>query len=317
MNIVLLESLAISREKLSQLAAPFEAQGHQFTAYDDGCRDTDELIRRAKDADVLMIANSPLPPQVVDACPRLRLISVAFTGVDHVPMELCKEKGILVCNCAGYSTDSVAELVFGLVFGLLRRISACDTAARSCGTKAGLVGFELKGKTFGVVGAGAIGGRVAQLAKAFGCRVVANRRSVAVGTTVDGVEYLTLEQLLAQSDIVSLHVPATAETKGLIDKEKLALMKPTALLINTARGVVVDNAALADALRAGKLAGAGIDVFEMEPPIPADHPLTGAPNTILTPHVAFATAESMEIRGEMVFENVRLWMEGHPRNIMG
>ena len=124
MNIVLLESLAISREKLSQLAAPFEAQGHQFTAYDDGCRDTDELIRRAKDADVLMIANSPLPPQVVEACPRLRLISVAFTGVDHVPMELCKEKGILVCNCAGYSTDSVAELVFGLVFVLLRRISA-------------------------------------------------------------------------------------------------------------------------------------------------------------------------------------------------
>ena len=317
MNIVLLESLAISQQKLRQLAAPFEAQGHTFTAYDDGCRDTSELIRRAQNADVLMIANSPLPPEVVKACPKLRMISVAFTGVDHLPMELCREKGILVCNCAGYSTDSVAELVFGLVFSLLRRIPACDRAARSGGTKAGLVGFELKGKTFGVVGAGAIGGRVAQLARAFGCRVVANRRSVAPGTVADGVEYLTLEELLTQSDIVSLHLPATPQTRGLIGKEQLAMMKPSALFINTARGVVVDNAALAEALKKGTLAGAGIDVFEMEPPIPTDHPLISAPNVILTPHAAFATAESMEIRGEMVFENVRLWMEGHPRNIMG
>ena len=133
----------------------------------------------------------------------------------------------------------------------------------------------------------------------------------------DGVEYLTLEELLTQSDIVSLHLPATPQTRGLIGKEQLAMMKPSALFINTARGVVVDNAALAEALKKGTLAGAGIDVFEMEPPIPTDHPLISAPNVILTPHAAFATAESMEIRGEMVFENVRLWMEGHPRNIMG
>ena len=122
---------------------------------------------------------------------------------------------------------------------------------------------------------------------------------------------------MAEADVVSLHVPATAETRQLISAEMIARMKPTALLINTARGPVVDNAALAEALKAGKIAGAGIDVFEMEPPLPADHPLCGAPRAILTPHVAFATAESMVVRAGMVFENVSLYLQGKPRNLMG
>ncbi|MBC5581906.1 hydroxyacid dehydrogenase [Anaerofilum sp. BX8] len=316
MNIVLLEGLAVSDAKVAELAAPLIAAEHSFTAYTDGNYDPAVLIERAKEADILMVASTPLPAGVVAACPRLKLISVAFTGVDHLPMDLCRERGILVSNCAGYSNESVAELVFGLVISLLRRIPACNDACRSGGTKAGLVGFELAGKTFGIVGTGAIGLRTAQLAKAFGCNLIAYSRSRRPEAEALGIRYLPLEQLMAEADVVSLHVPVTAETRQLINAEMIARMKPTALLINTARGPVVDNAALADALKEGRIAGAGIDVFEMEPPIPEDHPLCSAPGAILTPHVAFATAESMEVRAGMVFENVSLYLEGNPRNLI-
>lgn len=316
MKIVLLESLAVADAEIARLAAPLRAAGHEFVAYTDGCTDPAELIRRAADAEVLMVASSRLPAEVVAACPKLRFISVAFTGVDHLPMELCRERGILVSNCAGYSSESVAELVFGLVFALLRRIPACDRAARSGATKAGLVGFELAGRTFGIVGTGAIGLRTAALAKAFGCRLVGYSRTRRPEAEALGLTYLPLEELFAQADIVSLHLPATAATRGLIGAELIARMKPTALLINTARGAVLDSGALAAALTAGRIAGAGIDVFESEPPLPADHPLLAAPNTVLTPHVAFATAESMTVRAGMAFDNVSLWLEGKPRNLM-
>ena len=316
MKIVLLESLAVSEEKVAALAAPLIAAGHSFVAYTDGARDVDLLIERAKDADILMVASSPLPAEVVDACKNLKLISVAFTGVDHLPMALCRERGILVSNCAGYSNESVAELVFGLVISLLRRIPACDTACRNGGTKAGLVGFELAGKTFGIVGTGAIGLRVAELAKAFGCRLVGYSRSRRPQAEAMGLEYLSLDELMSTADIISLHVPATDATRGMIGADQIARMKPDALLINTARGPVLDSAARAAALKEGRIAGAGIDVFETEPPIPADHPLCNAPNVILTPHVAFATAQSMVVRAEMVFENVRCYFDGSPRNLI-
>lgn len=317
MKIVLLESLAVSEERIAALAAPLIAAGHSFAAYTDGAKDESVLIERAKDADILMVASSPLPAAVVAACDRLKLISVAFTGVDHLPMALCRERGILVSNCAGYSNESVAELVFGLVISLLRRIPDCDAAARAGGTKAGLVGFELAGKTFGIVGTGAIGLRVAQLAKAFGCKLVGYSRTKRPEAEALGLTYLPLDELMATADVVSLHVPATDATRGLIGEDQIAKMKPDALLINTARGPVLDSAALAAALKEGRIAGAGIDVFETEPPIPTDHPLCGAPNVILTPHVAFATAQSMEVRAEMVFENVACYLEGKPRNLMG
>ncbi|MBQ8646734.1 MAG: hydroxyacid dehydrogenase [Oscillospiraceae bacterium] len=316
MNIVLLEGLGVPESTIEELAAPLRAAGHTFTAWLDGVRDTATLIDRAKDADILMVANGKLPAEVVEAADRLKLISVAFTGVDHIPMETCAARGVMVCNCAGYSTQAVAELVFGLALGLARRIPACDGRARTEGTKAGLIGFELAGKTFGIVGTGAIGLRTAKLAQAFGCKVIAYSRTQREEAKALGIEYKPLADVMAESDIVSLHVPATAATKGLISAEMIAHMKPTALLINTARGPVVDSAALASALHEGRIAGAGIDVFEMEPPIPADHPLCGAPNTLLTPHVAFATDESMVLRAGMVFDNVSLFLAGTPRNIM-
>ncbi|MEG1932443.1 MAG: 2-hydroxyacid dehydrogenase [Pygmaiobacter sp.] len=316
MNIVLLESLAVSEAELCRLASPLEQAGHHFSFYTDGARANAVLIERAKDADILMVANSPLPEEVVAACTHLKLISVAFTGVDHIPLDYCTAHGITVSNCAGYSTESVAELVFGLIFSLLRRIPACDAAARSEQTKAGLVGFELRGKTLGIVGSGAIGLRVAALGAAFGCRLLCYSRTEKAEAKALGADYVSLKALMERSDIVSLHLPATPATKGLISAELIAKMKPTALLINTARGTVVDSDALAAALREKRIAGAGIDVFETEPPIPASHPLCSAPNTVLTPHVAFASAESMLVRADMAFDTVTSFLAGSPKNVM-
>jgi D-3-phosphoglycerate dehydrogenase len=167
----------------------------------------------------------------------------------------------------------------------------------------------------GIVGTGAIGLKTAALFRAFGAKVIAYSRTRRQEALDMGIEYVSLEELMAQSDIVSLHVPANGETRGLISRELIAKMQPTAILINVARGAVVDNAALAEALNEGRIAGAGIDVFDMEPPIPADYPLLGAKNTVLTPHVAFATDESMLRRAEIVFDNLDAWLSGAPKNV--
>lgn len=194
MKIVLLESLAVHGDKIQQLAAQLTGAGHQFESYNDGKYDVETLVARSKDADILIVANSKLPAEAIKECKNLKMISVAFTGVDHIPMELCKEMGIMVCNCAGYSTESVAELVFGLVIALQRRILPCDTAARTEKTKSGLVGFELKGKTFGIIGTGAIGLRTAQLAKAFGCEVLAYSRTQRQEALDMGIAYVSLDR---------------------------------------------------------------------------------------------------------------------------
>ncbi|RAV00603.1 2-hydroxyacid dehydrogenase [Paenibacillus sp. YN15] len=316
MHIVLLEPLGIPETRVRELAKGLEASGHTFTYYDTRTEKDEELIERAKDADVVLISNLPLNRKVIEACPSLQLISVAFTGVDHVDLAACRERDIRVCNAAGYSTHAVAELAFGLAISVLRRLVPCDKATRTEGTKNGLVGYELYGKTFGIVGTGAIGLKTALIAKAFGCRVLAYSRSKKQGAAESGIEYTDLDTLLQEADIVSLHVPLTEETRQLIDARRLGLMKPSAVLINTARGPVVDNAALAQALREGKLGGAGVDVFEMEPPIPSDHPLVGAPNTVLAPHVAFATHEAMDTRAQIVFANVEKWLAAAPQNVI-
>lgn len=219
----------------------------------------------------------------------------------------------MICNCAGYSTSAVADLVFGMLISLARNIIPCNDVVRKGGTKDGLVGFELEGKVFGIVGTGAIGLRVASIAQAFGCKVYAYSRTKK---DVPGITYLPLNELMAACDIVSLHVPSTPETKALINADNLALMKPGAILINTARGPVVDSEALAAALTEGRLAGACIDVFEDEPPLDPSHPLLNAPNVIATPHVAFATKQAFEKRAVIVFENIRCYLDGHPQNIM-
>ncbi len=280
-----------------------EAVGNdvEIVCYDTRTTDVEELGRRGRDADIIAIGNLPFPREVLEKCENVKMLAVAFTGLDHVDLKYCEERGIKVQNCAGYATTAVAELTFGLLLDLCRNIGKCDTAARNGGTKAGLIGFELEGRTMGIVGTGAIGTRVAKLAAAFGMDVIAYSRTPG---KVAGVRYVSLEELLAQADVVSLHVPLTDETRGMIGVEELALMKETAVLVNTARGPVVDTKALADALNSGRIAGAAIDVFDAEPPLDADEPLINAKNTVVTPHVAFATDESMIKRAEIEFRNI-------------
>lgn len=312
MNIVLLESLGVPEAVLEACARPLLDAGHTFAAYP---RDTDPAVQieRARSADVLMLANMPLRGEVIQACPRLKLIDVAFTGVDHVDLDAVKARGVRLCNAAGYSTEAVAELTLCMMLSLLRNVSQVERRCRTGGTKEGLVGSELRGKTVGIVGLGAIGSRVAGLCAAFGCRVLGYRRHP------DGSEQaalVSLEELLARADIVSLHCPLNDESRGLMNRERIALMKPGAFLLNLARGPVVDYAALAKALDSGRIAGAGIDVFESEPPLDPSHPLLRCQNALVTPHVAFASTESMEERAKIVFTNIEKWLAGCPQNVV-
>ena len=316
MKIICMEPLGVSQAKIASLVAPLEAKGHEFTYYTTKETDQEKLLARVKDADILMLANQPLSAAIIEQCPNLKLIDIAFTGVDHVGLEAARARGILACNAAGYSTNAVAELTFGLAISAIRNIVAVDARCRAAGTKDGLVGFEFFGKTFGVVGTGAIGSRVAKIAQAFGCRVLAYSRTVKPELVKDGVEYLDLDTLLAQSDFVSLHVPMTTATAKMINAASIAKMKHGAVIINCARGGVVDSQALADALNSGKLAAAGIDVFENEPPLAVEHPLLHAKNTVVTPHVAFASKEALEARADIVFANIAAFLEGKPQNIV-
>ena len=311
-KIVIMESLGISAEELAARKAPFEAAGHTFVDYAK-TTDVPTLIEEAKDADAMILANMPMPGEVIAACENLKFIDVAFTGVDHVGLDAAKAKGIKVSNASGYSNEAVAELVFGMALSLARNLSAVEDRCRAGGTKDGLVGWELQGKTVGIVGLGKIGSRTAALAHAFGCPVLAHSRTRHADAP-DYIEQVELDELLRRSDIVVLHCPLNDSTRGLINTEKLALMKPTALLINVARGPVVVAKDLADALNNGVIAGAGIDVFDKEPPLDESEPLLHAKNCLLTPHVAFATKESMTLRAQIVFDNLQAWLDGGQKN---
>lgn len=312
-NVVILESLGISNAELESFKNQFKDEVI-FTEYDK-TTDIEQLMAEAKDADALILANMPLPGSVIATCPNLQFIDVAFTGVDHVGLEAAKEKGIKVSNASGYSNEAVSELVIGMALSLLRNIPKTEQRVRNGGTKEGLVGCELKGKTVGIIGYGKIGSRTGELFHAFGCHILAQSRSFHPEYPVY-VEQVSQEELLRRSDVVVLHCPLNDSTRGMINYEKLCLMKPTTVLINVARGPVTVEDDLARALQEGIIAAAGIDVFTAEPPLSADTQMLKAPNTLLTPHIAFATKESMTLRAEIVFDNLRAWLDGKQKNIV-
>lgn len=229
--------------------------------------------------EVVTIANNPYPDQVVLAADQLKMLNVAFTGIDHVGLEACRAKGVQICNAANYSNQTVAELVIGMTIDLLRHMDEAQQRVHGGGTAAGLTGREIMGKTVGIIGTGRIGMITAKLFLAFGAKVIAYSRTEKPEAKALGITYLPLADVMAQSDIVSIHTPNNASTCGLISAEMIALMKPTALLINCARGPIVDSAALAAALNEGRLAGAGVDVAHpgqrasaARPQCPADSP---------------------------------------------
>ena len=309
MNIVCVESLGISRERFESLKAHYTAMGHDFTYYMDRQEDEATLADRMREADVAVISNIKLPAAVLAQCPKLRYLSVAFTGLDHIDLAYCREHGIKVQNAAGYSTTAVSELAVGMMLDLLRNIVTLNEKIRQGGSRGTFLGRELRGKTVGIVGTGAIGTATARLLVAFGAKVIAWSRTERPEVKALGVEYMPLDDLLRQSDIVSLHVPLCDETRGLIGERELALMKPTAMLVNTARGPVCDIAAVGRALIESRIAGAAFDVFEHEPPLPIDHLLLSTNRCLVTPHVAFATEESFAARTDIVFGHVDEWLK--------
>lgn len=311
-KIVIMESLGISAEELAARKAPFEAQGHVFVDYPK-TTDPAKLIEEAKDADAMILANMPMPADVLRKCDKLKFIDVAFTGVDHVGLDAAKEKNIAVSNASGYSNEAVSELVIGTTLSLARNLRSVEDRCREGKDKTGLVGWEIKGKTVGIIGLGKIGTRTAELFHAFGATVLAQSRTHHDGIA-EYIEQVTQEELLRRSDIVVLHCPLNDSTRGMINAEKLAMMKPTALLVNVARGPVVVEKDLAAALENGVIAGAAIDVFDKEPPLDTASSILHAPNCLVTPHVAFATQQSMSLRAEIVFDNLAKWMEGHQIN---
>ena len=311
MDISLIDPLEVKESYIIEQKEKLEKLGHNFTYYKESAKDDDEKIARLKDVDIAIITNKPVSRKVIENT-SLKLIDVAFTGVDHVDLEACKENNIKVLNASGYSDDSVAELVLGLTIGVLRKFDKNNENIFE-GKSNPLLGSLIKGKTFGVIGTGHIGKKLIELLKVFGCKIIAFSRTEKDDIKALGVEYVDLKTLLKEADIVSLHIPNNKETKHFLGKEELDLMKEGAVLINCARGAVVDNDYLAKLLNEDKLR-AGIDVFDMEPPLPEDYPLRNAKNVILTNHVAFYTEEAMQIRADIVFDNLYSYLKGELKN---
>lgn len=314
MKIALIEPLAVPAQLIWELSAPLIEAGHTFAAFDRRPANAAELAEWAGDAEIVIEGNAPLDAAHIAALAACRYLSVGFSGIDHVDAAACRKQNITVSNSAGYADDSVAELALLMMLSLLRNLRAVEDACRAGGTKDGLVGEELRGKTVGIVGMGACGCRLAELLAAFRCEVIfsaprPSERALRLGRPA------AVEELFAQADIVSLHCPLTEQTRGMVGKELIGRMKKSALLINTARGPIVDSAALAAALNSGAIAGAGVDVYENEPPIAGDHPLLTAKNCLCTPHVAFASRQSMEKRARIAFGNVEAYLAGEPRNV--
>ena len=315
MKISLLEPIGISQAVLDELSQGLKDRGHEFCYYDTKTTDVEELKKRTAGCDIVMIANNPYPAEVIESADALKMISVAFTGIDHIGVQACRDKDIMICNAAGYSNQTVAELVIGMAIDGLRNVAKANEVVRKGGTSAGIGGREICGRTVGIIGLGKIGLVAAKLFLAFGAKVIAYNRSQSEEAKALGIEYKSLEEVLSESDIVSLNMPLNDSTRGFISADKIALMKPDAVFVNCARGPIVDNEALAKALNEDKLGFACLDVFDMEPPIPEDYPMLHAKNTLLTPHQAFISEESMIRRAKIVFDNVYQYLDGAPVNV--
>lgn len=312
MKISLVNPLEVDEKIINEHKEKLEEMGHEFISYDDNAKDDDELIERLKDTDIAIVTNKALSAKVIDASKNLELIDVAFTGVDHVDLEAVKENGITLVNASGYSDDSVAELVIGLTIAVMRKFNNNRSNIFE-GENNNLMGETIQGKKFGVIGTGNIGTKLIGILLAFGCEVLAYSRTEKEEIKDLGVSYVDLDTLLKESDVISLHIPNNKETKHFLGKEELDKMKENAILINCARGPVVDNDYLAELLNEDKLR-AGIDVFDMEPPLPEDYPLRNAKNTVLTNHVGFYTKEAMKNRAEIVFNNIYEYLDGNVIN---
>ncbi|MDY3006144.1 NAD(P)-dependent oxidoreductase [Anaerococcus porci] len=311
MKISLIDPLVVDDKKIEAHKKKLEELGHEFEYFKESAKSDDEIIKRLENSEVAMITNNKFSRNVIENT-NLKLIDVAFTGVDHVDLKACDENNIIVENASGYSDDSVAELVIGLIISVMRKFDLNKKNMYEDENN-NLLGQVIKGKKVGVVGTGKIGLRVIELLKAFGAEILAYNRSEKDKAKKLGAKYVSLEELLKESDIVTIHLPQNDETIGFIGQKELDLMKDKSILINCARGPIVDNNYLAKLLNEDKLR-AGIDVFDMEPPIDKNYPLRNAKNAVLTNHIAFFTQEAMNIRCDIVFDNLYKFLNGEISN---
>jgi D-3-phosphoglycerate dehydrogenase len=285
--------------------------------YTDRPATPDEKIARARDAVCLVNTRGAVkwPREALLALPRLKMATVCGIGTDSFDLVAARERGIVICNIPGKTAPIVAEHAFGLMLAAAKR-AHFQTAELKAGRWTRMDNVYLRGKTLGLVGTGAIGGAMAGLARAIGMDVLAWTFNPAPARAVAlGVRYVSLDELLRTADVVSVHVRLTPESRGLLGPRELALMKPGAILVNTARGPIVDTDALVDALRSGRLGGAALDVFDAEP-LPPGHPLLAFEQVVLTPHNADQTPEGMDLLNAGVVDNVVAFLEGRPQNVV-
>ena len=297
---------------------PIESLG-EVTFYDR--TNPDQLLDRIRDADAVLVNKVKLNRETLAQLPTLRYIGVTATGYDIIDVSAARERGIIVTNARGYSSDSVAQLTFALLLELTMHVGRHNTSVYAgewvaspdfSYAKSPLI--ELAGKTLGLVGYGDIGRKVAAIGKAFGMNVLAHRRNPGMSPEM-GVTWVDQATLFSQSDVVSLHCPATPETIGFVDRALLARMKPTAYLLNTSRGSLLNEQDVANALNEGTIAGAGLDVLSVEPP-KATNPLLSARNCLITPHIAWASYEARKRLMVIVADNLRAFRDGKPTNVV-
>ena len=285
--------------------------------YANHCTSAEEKLERAGDAEIIINSRGMVtwPAEVLHQLPKLRLISTCSIGTDMIDLEAAKERGITVSNQPGRTAPVVAEHAFGLMFAIAKR-AAFFTESMRAGRWPRMDHIYLRGKTLGIIGTGNIGAEMARLGSAIGMNVIAWTYNPSLDRAKQlGVKFVSLDELLCTSDVVSIHAKLTDDSRGLIGKPQFESMKPNSLLVNVARGPIVDTNALVDALHCGHLAGAAIDVFDQEP-IPADHPLLGCEQVVLTPHCADMTPEGVDLLNEGAVDNVIAFLQGRPRNVV-
>jgi len=310
MKIVVVDHVYLEKEHIEKLRSIGELE-----VFGEPPKTSDELKERIESAEIVIVGWSDLTRNVIDSANKLKMISIWATTCHYADLEAAKERGIVVTHVPGYATESVAEHTFALLFAAVRRLTQADKHVRNGGFDwRPFGGVELYGKTLGVVGTGSIGLRVAEIARVFNMRVLGydkypnKRKAKEVG-----IEYVDLHTLLKESDFVTLHVTLTSETEGLVGKEEIEAMKEGAVIINTSQGKVIDENALIDALKSGKISYAGLDVLEKEPPT-KDNPLFKLDNVVLSPHIGFHTVEAKKRCSDICIDNVMKFLEGHPQN---
>jgi len=310
MKIVIVDHIYSEEEHIKRLKSIGDLE-----VFKDAPKTVNELKERIKTADIVIVGWTKLTKEAIDSAERLRMISIWATSCHYADLEAAKERGIVVTHVPGYATESVAEHVFALLLAAVRRLRLADEHVRRGDFDwRPFGGSELAGKTIGIIGTGSIGCRVAEIAKAFKMQILAFDKFPNLKRAEEiGMRYVDLYTLLKESDVISLHVTLTSETERMIGRKEINMIKQGAVMVNTSQGKVIDEKALFDSLKSGRLSYAGLDVFEEEPPS-KNNPLFTLDNVVLSPHIGFHTVEAAKRCTDICVDNVLKFVEGHQQN---